>query len=609
MIPTLEALREPGYLSWLDVHFAKAVARLSKSEDPLSILGAAVACRYAMHGHVCADLGRLCGNRIELPEGGTIGGLCWPESEAWLAALGKSSLVDNSPSAEPRRPVVLDASGRLYLTRYWLYQKRLAEQIRRRSAGQVQAIDQALLNNGLERLFSSGPDAPDAAQRRAAEVALRRKLAVISGGPGTGKTSTVVKILVLLFEQAAKKKGDFPRVSMLAPTGKAAVRLEESVRDALDGKGGRQIDCEQGIKDQVRKVSAATIHRSLGTNPRTPTSFTHNADNPLGADVVIVDEASMVDLPLMTKLFEAVGSEAGLILLGDKDQLVSVEVGAVLGEICNTGGAEPEKHPDGPGIWDCITNLTHSFRFGARQGIGRLARAINRGNGARAIECLENDAWPDVSLIEMGDVKSLAGKIEPLIKQHYGNFLKQESPQKRLQALGKFRILCAHRHGPTGSMSINPLVERLLGSRLGKRSDKLWYDGRPIMVTRNDYQLELFNGDVGVIGRDREHAGDPRAFFPGKQASYPPARLPPHETVYAMTAHKSQGSEYDNVLILLPEQRSPVVTRELLYTAVTRARNSVTLCADKKVIQEAIDSPVQRSSGLRGELWEVGVRP
>jgi exodeoxyribonuclease V alpha subunit len=606
MTPTPEALRDHGYFSWLDVRFAKTMARLSKTEDPLAILGAAVASRYAMHGHVCADLRALGGTKIRMPEGETIGELSWPDLEPWLETLRKIPMVGSLASGDPVSPLVLDAAGRLYLTRYWLYEKRLAGQIVERSIRPAQGVNPALLDEGLERLFSTRPDAPDAAQREAARVAVTRKMAVISGGPGTGKTSTVVKILALLFEQAAAKNGGFPSVSMVAPTGKAAVRLDESVAYALDQKGGVVIDCEERIRDLIREVTAGTIHRTLGTNPRTPTSFRHGADNPLSADVVIVDEASMVDLPLMTKLFDAVRSEASLILLGDRDQLVSVEVGAVLGDICNTGGADPEKHPDGPGIWDCITNLTHSFRFSAEEGIGRLARAINEGNADAAIDCLESDKWPDVRLIEMGAAKTVPDKIEPLIRDHYGAYLDEEDPQKRLEAQGTFRILCAHRRGPTGVGTINPLVERVLGHRLDRRRDRLWYEGRPIIITRNDYQLDLFNGDVGVIGRDGEHSGSLRAFFPGKKTSYLPARLPPHETVFAMTAHKSQGSEYDHVLILLPEERSPIVTRELLYTAVTRSRKSVTLCARKDVVREAVCAPVRRSSGLREELWGVG---
>ncbi len=397
MTPALRDLREAGALSPLDEHFGRAMARLAGDARPEIELAAALASRDVGNGHVCLDLRRLAEGPVLADESGVpVVGLSWPDAAAWLAALRESPLVGGAGGVAP---LVLDAAGRLYLRRYWEYERRLAEAIRARAAALDESSDPALLREVLQRLFSGPGSAEPDWQRLAALTAVRRKLCVISGGPGTGKTYTVVKILALLTE-LCQRSGRRPlRVTLVAPTGKAAARLVESIRSAK-----ATLDCSDRVKEAIPE-EAATIHRCLGAYRDRATRFRHNADNPLATDIVLVDEASMVDLALMTRLVDAVPAHARLVLLGDKDQLASVEAGAVLGDICNTGAPrsysrafvdsaaqisgddlplDPQAPPE-TGIWDCIVELTRSYRYEKASGIGALAAAINRGDPEAAL--------------------------------------------------------------------------------------------------------------------------------------------------------------------------------------------------------------------------------
>jgi exodeoxyribonuclease V alpha subunit len=325
----------------------------------------------------------------------------------------------------------------------------------------------------------------------------------------------------------------------------------------------------------------------------------------------------------------AVPSAARLILLGDQDQLASVEAGAVLGDICNTGvprtysralvedigrltGDRLPLDTDAPratGIWDCIVQLTHSYRYGPESGIGALARAINAGDSAEALAVLESGDYADVALVEPAENAGFSDALRQAVLQGFQPFLSQPTAEEQLQALERFRVLCAHRRGPGGVEVVNQQIEEALAGAGLIRPEGQYYSGRPIIVTRNDYQLKLFNGDVGLITGDPAAASSQRAAFflgaDGEPRFLSPSRLPPHETVYAMSIHKSQGSEFDQVAVILPPRLSPVLSRELLYTAVTRARHRVTIHATKEVIEQAIARRVERVSGLRDLLWGV----
>jgi exodeoxyribonuclease V alpha subunit len=413
----------------------------------------------------------------------------------------------------------------------------------------------------------------------------------VSGGPGTGKTSTVVKILALLAERERAAGRRPPRALLLAPTGKAAMRLTESIR-----REKARLDCDDVVRGAIPE-EAATIHRALGTIDGSTTRFRHHREHPLAADVVLVDEASMVDLALMARLADAVPAVARFILLGDEDQLASVEAGAVLGELC--AGSGERAAPLGP----CVVRLTRSWRYRPGSGIEALANAINAGEAERALAILDDPAYPDVERVEAARDAALSGSLRASAVDGFRSYLEEDDPRRRLDALERFRLLCAHRRGPHGVETANAEGEAALAEEgLLSRGDGPTYDGRPIIVTRNDYQLQLFNGDVGTIVEE----GDRKlAFFlapDGTPRRLSPARLPPHETVFAMTVHKSQGSEFDRVAVLLGDEPTPLLTRELLDTAVTRARQAVTLHGTADVVAHAVRRRTERASGLRDAL-------
>tara|TARA_B100001105_G_C22386238_1_gene442068 strand:- start:1 stop:1863 length:1863 start_codon:yes stop_codon:yes gene_type:complete len=615
---SIRDLFKAGYLSSLDLHLSEALQRISAEKDPLVALGAAVACRATTSGHVCADLASIISSPPLGSGGDPVPGASWPELDAWVTALAGSGLVGNGEDASP---LVLENNRRLYLGKYWDLQQRLVAEIEARIALPPDSPDDELLRRGIKRLFGSDESGPDW-QKAAAVAALRNNFTVISGGPGTGKTTTIVKIIVLLIERALESGEQPLLIDLLAPTGKAAARLEEAVRAA-----GSKLELEDEVRRRI-PGEGATLHRRLGYNPRGFGSFRHGRKNPLGADVVIVDEASMIDLAMMTRLFEAIPRSSRLILLGDEHQLASVEAGAILGDICNsqredgwspsfskkladiTGQDYPSSATGGaPALADCIVELQKSYRFDESSGIGKFARLVRNGKAAEAIECLQAAEYKDISLLPPADPEALQESIRELIIERYGSYLEQGDPVQRMETFNSFRILCAHRLGPHGFYHLNELVEATLDSAGLLEFEGAWYHGKPIMITRNDYQLDLFNGDTGLVVRDEERDGALRAQFidpEGRIRSFSPARLPPHETAYAMTIHKSQGSEFERVFVVLPDGPSALLSRELIYTAITRARKEVLLLGGEETITAGIEKRIERASGLQDALWSNG---
>ncbi len=615
-----EILIRSGRFSPLDRHFARFIARLSGDDEGMLPAAALLASSQTARGHVCADLPALAGKSIAEslgewePEGEELSGLRFPEIDDWLGALRRSPAV-----GAPReyKPLILDERGRLYLYRYWRYERDLIEIINERTAVLREGVDLKLLKSGLARLFPDSPERPDW-RRLAALAAVTRRFTVISGGPGTGKTTAVAAILALCMEQARARKTRF-RAALAAPTGKAAARLQATIRSALPS-----LACDDEIKNCFPE-EAFTVHRLLGAIAGSP-YFRHDRDNPLPHELVVVDESSMTDLALMAKLARAVRSEAALLLIGDKDQLSSVEAGAVLGDICDTGAehafsgefaalassaagvdvaARAGAH--GSGIGDSIMLLRKSYRFGSSSGIGALAAAIREGRSARALEILEKGEYPDIAFFEVSDAHSVRKRLSSIIDGGYAAFVHAAGPEEALALLGRAVILCALRKGPFGVEGVNAFIEGSLIARGQISPEGRFYPGRPIMITRNDYEQRLYNGDTGIVRRDEAAGGALRVFFPGEPGnprSLPPIRLPAHETMYAVSIHKSQGSEFDRVVIVLPPQAGPLLTRELLYTAVTRARGSVEVWGRGELIAAAIENPVRRHSGLREALWE-----
>jgi len=611
-VVTLERLLELGVLSELDLELAETLGRIADERDERVLLAAAFASSAVQQGHTCAELSRIVERPVVDDAGDVVPDVEYPPVGAWLEALAPSRLVAKGAQSEKqRRPLVLGAGSRVYLARYFDYEKRLAEALLRRVGQDDEGLDGARLRADLGRLFpESSPGAKE--QRLAALLCVLSRVSVVSGGPGTGKTFTVAKILVLLQEQAVAAGRDLYRVALLAPTGKAAQRLGEAIRKNLEG-----LTLEPRVAKGIPEA-ASTIHRALKYQPRSPTRFHHDRKNPLPADVVVVDEASMVDLALMAKLVDAVSESARLVLIGDKDQLASVEAGSILADMyagraqgvstaCAarverlTGDVLP-KSGGKPSLADGMLELTHSHRFREDGGIFELARALNAGDVARALAVLRESAY--VTLEPLPEPEELARALGPVVEEKFGRLGSVSVPEK-LALLDGFRLLSAHRRGPFGVETMNEWVAAHLKKVGAIAADGDFYEGRPIIVTANDYQIELYNGDVGVVGREGSAGASLSACFATRAGSrsVPLALLPPHETAFAMSVHKAQGSEFDEVALLLGDRPSPILTRELVYTAVTRARRRVRIFGSPEVLAGAIASRVQRASGLRERLW------
>jgi exodeoxyribonuclease V alpha subunit len=587
-----------GLFSAADVHFARLIARLGGTDDEGVALAAAFASRAAADGDVCLYLNRLAGTTAS----GATATLQCPPAEVWLAALRACRAVGRPGE---RRPLVLDHRNRLYLHRYWDYEQRLAGAVREWVRRAPPEIDPARIKAAIRRHFPE-PHPADGIdwQQVAVAVALSKRFAVISGGPGTGKTFTVSRLIAVCEDLAPERP---PRVILAAPTGKAAARLGESLRRSGRGAQGEVL----------------TLHRLLRPIPGTPL-FRHHAANPLAVDLLVVDEASMVDLALMAKLVDALPKEARLILVGDKDQLASVEAGSVLGDICGRGRmpvfSRPmalrirdltgQAVPAGEGVGelaDCIVELQTGRRFAAGGAIAELSRAVNRGDSEHVIELLSRPGTESIRWLEA----PAPAAMEPVICSGYGAHANHGPPAMLLDGLDRFRILCAHRSGTFGAEGVNRLTERLLiqqGTiRIDLRRSSPWYAGRPVLITRNDYPLRLFNGDTGITLPDPDGPAEELfVFFPDAADGvrrFLPYRLPEHETVFAMTVHKSQGSEFEEVLLVLPDRDSPLLTRELIYTALTRSRKRLTLRAGRAPLSAAIRRRIERASGLQEALW------
>jgi len=605
----IERLYQQGILSNLDIQLGRFMAKLSGGENPEIALAAAMASHYQGEGNICVDLSSVAGK--PLLEDGSKPFLA-PELKKWRSILEKSPVVGKPGDF---RPLILDGS-RLYLYRYWDYETKLANILKARTVGDWEKVDEGALKDGLARLFPEDGQEKTDWQKVAAFTSVLKRLCVISGGPGTGKTFTVAKILALLLEQPGAEK---IRIALAAPTGKAAARLQEAIKNSKE-----KLNCREEIKNLIPE-EASTIHRLLGSVPDSP-YFRHNAENPLSAEVVVVDEASMVDLALLSKLAQAVPPTARLILLGDKDQLASVEAGAVLGDICDTGKVHgysqifcnalnkiagedvacPTKGGDGPGIRDSIIQLRRSYRFGAVSGIGEVSRAVNEGDGVRAMDLMKSGSYGDIQWKELPRPEAMPAVLKDRIIEGFSGYLRETDPAKAFDLFNRFRILCALREGPHGVHYMNLLIEQILKDEGLIKREGRWYPGRPVMITRNDYNLRLFNGDVGMTLPDPKLGNELRVFFPapdGSMRTFPPLRLPDHETIYAMTVHKSQGSEFDQVFFLMPDRSVPVLTRELVYTAITRAKEKVEVWGKEDVFKGAISRRIERISGLRKALW------
>ena len=557
--PTL--LTHPEFAD-IDRHFARFINDFGEGELPA--IAAAMLSRNIRHGHICLDLVK---GPVHFDEPLPV--FIWPKLETWEKAFTKNRAIGGPADG---RPLVLDNAGRLYLRRYWEYEKALAEAI-------------------LLRCDSQKPANPRTGdlQELAIETALARRFVVISGGPGTGKTTTVLKILERMLSQPG---GENLRIALAAPTGKAAARLQETLL-----AGGAN-----GVRQDRLPKSASTLHRLLGSR-RNSVYFRHNAKNPLPVDLVVVDEASMVPLTMMAKLFAALPHRANVILLGDRDQLSSVEPGAVLGDIARAA-SEP-----GP-LQGSLVVLDKNYRFGNESNIFALCNAVREGEIERALKILNSGERPDVISGRTPPPVQVTERLRQRVIAGYSAYLRAPDPAEALKEFKKFRVLCALRTGPYGVESLNRTIEKILREERLVTGTQTTYAGMPILITQNDYQLRLYNGDIGILLPDPAD-GSLLAWFIGEDGGIrrvPPARLPEYEPAFVMTVHKSQGSEFDNVLLILPDKESPVLTRELIYTGLTRARSRVEVWFQESVLRAAIARTIQRGSGLRDRLCEAGRR-
>jgi exodeoxyribonuclease V alpha subunit len=592
-----------GWLRELDVALTDFFAELDPNAAPLLLLGAALTSHQLGRGHVCLDLAAVLKDPdavLSLPMENEakstaptllaqlLHGLTIKE---WENALAASPLLSTPGTS----PLVLSGT-RLYLRRYWNYERAVADCLAKFRPATAEAPSK--LESRLKHLFAGNSEE----QKQACATAARHRFAIITGGPGAGKTTTVVRLLALL--QTAAMESSEPQqaltIRLAAPTGKAAARLTESIRAQVDALP---------ISDEARKNiprEVATLHRLLGASPETR-HFRHNAQNPLPLDVLVIDEASMVSLEMMANLLNALPATARLILLGDKDQLASVEAGAVLGDLCATDAAH-------------IAKLTHSHRFGNDSGIGRLAQAVNAGEAktARALfrgQKTENGG--QIRTVRLRDVNDHA--LDALLQESYAPYLnalnarptsaddvaiREKWAADVLKAFDQFRLLCAVRQGPWGVEEQNQRIVQTLF----QHEDRSWYAGRPVIATSNDDGLNLMNGDIGITLQlpESDGAASLRVVFSKNDGAsglryLHPSRLGEVETAFAMTVHKSQGSEFEHTALLLPDTLNPVLTRELLYTAITRAKTRFSLIeSGDEVFEEAVARKVKRYGGLAG---------
>ncbi len=631
LVPFVEA----GVFGAYEVQFAATVLRLQPGLVAEELLALAVAARAPRFGHVCTPLDAMAVRLAEL-DGEEVHGLPWPPAGAWAAILGRSGVVASAPLMDdgPVRPLVWDGDL-LYLQRYWHYELAIAGDLARRCGAvpSVHELRPGILGDGVDRvldsLFGVEGSGPADLQRLAARRALAPGVSIIAGGPGTGKTYTVARLLAAAHLVAAEQ-GRPLSVALAAPTGKAAARMGEAVQAAVT-----EIHLGEHSGDVLRTVAATaptTIHSLLGWEDRT--HFRHDRDHPLPEDMVIIDETSMVSLPLMAKLLDAVRPEASIVLVGDPFQLASIEAGTVMSDVVGPAG-RPEEAEDTAGartvapgsvvatptLWDSlavpvpeagpvgiladrVTVLRTMRRFEGDSTIAALADAVRTGDRARVLALLEEGA-DDLRWLRPDDAEGLAELTAGLVTVGQELVLAASGGDgaAALDAAGRVKVLAATRRGPNGMADWTDRIERGVAGRVpGFHPDRRWHVGRPVLVTANDRANQVFNGDTGVVveGDDGMEVSLASGDALRRLA---PSRLDRVETWWAMTIHKSQGSEFPHAVVSLPDHRSPILTRELLYTGVTRARDRLTIVGGAEAVEQAMARPLARASGLRARLW------
>jgi exodeoxyribonuclease V alpha subunit len=574
-----------GVLTFADIHVADRIGGLGGEPDETVRLAIALTVRALRHGSVCVNLAEAA-HTTAGDEGTDVSTLPWPDPSPWRAACTHSPVV--AANGEAGRPLRL-VNGLLYLDRYWREEELIRRQLHDRAAAPPLPVVTAQLRTDLDRLFEPEADR----QRLAAAVSALRRVTVLAGGPGTGKTTTIARLLAVLCAQssaAPRVALAAPRIALAAPTGKAAARLDEAVREVAAKLPGPALP----------DLRASTLHRLLGRQPGSRTRFRHHRARRLPYDVVVVDETSMVSLTLMARLIEAVRPDARLILVGDPDQLASVEAGAVLGDIVAAHGIPEPVFSDAlralgepATVANGVVTLNRTWRFGGD--IARLATAVRAGDDDTVMSVLRSGS-PTVELVESPECPDL--RTDVLAAQRaVTDAATSGDAAAALRALEAHRVLCAHRRGPYGVGHWTSEIESWLPA--APSSDL--QPGRPLLITANDYDAGLYNGDTGVLVETPD--GLRAAFTRGGEITLiPPSRLSEAQPLYAMTVHRSQGSQFTRVSLILPPSTSPLLTRELFYTAITRATTSLRILGTEEAIRAAVSRPIARASGLRESL-------
>ncbi len=619
----LAELNAAGIIDSADVHVAATLARAAGETEEAPILAAALATRAVRAGSVAVESSELnaqLDRHLSPTAGGDTEDLSTDLSVAavdWAGRLRDSRLVREGA-------LVLD-HDLVYLQRYHAQEVQVVRDLHARARRPRPPVDDDVLDAGLARVF---PGDPYAEQRQAARTVLHAWTSILTGGPGTGKTTTVAGVLALLAEQAAARGERAPRVGLAAPTGKAAARIQEAVSLALDEILDRTADpATRAVVEPLKRVPALTLHRLLGRRPDSATRFRHDRSNRLPHDIVLIDESSMVSLTHMARLLEALRATTRLVLVGDADQLVSVDAGVVLADLVAGAQAwQPRDHASAPVR---IAHLKTAHRFGRT--IGDLAEHLRRGDSDAVMLALRagnsgnsDDPGDPEDLGDAGHAENAAVTWIESPDGHAGlrAILVRQALRLRRAALAgeastalglldEHRLLCAHREGPRGVRTWNGLIEEWLAEETGDPLYEPMYVGRPLLITRNDYATGVFNGDTGVVVAERLGGRRQRVAVIGDGSAhgrrFGPSRLGDVETMHAMTIHKSQGSQAREITVMLPEEGSALLTRELLYTAITRAQKRVRIVGSEAAVRQAVERRVVRASGLRQRLLDPGI--
>jgi len=552
---TPDNLFEKDFFSDLDYYFAKSMAKAFDEDNPIVLSSCALVSKSLFEGHICININEMAGSVRTIMETSSER-VKFPDKKIWIKALQNSSIVSDMIQT----PLVLDADNRLYFSKYYDIQKRLANNIIQRAFSKPSDQNETDIDAMLDLHFTENSK-NTSPQKNAVKNIIFNQFTIVSGGPGTGKTHVTAIIKKVLQTLAKKQEAKEPVILSVAPTGKAASKMDQG----------------------------HTIHSVLKPLKDRP-GFYYNKKNLLQADVIIIDEASMIDILLLTRLLEAVPLTAKVILLGDKHQLSSIQAGMVFSDICSVKGLSSN-----------IFLLEYNFRSKGKSGIEKLSKAINE-NDAKMLETLMTCGnYPDIVFENFQDKNLESGHIKEFVEKYilegYQSFMDADTLGGALNTLDDFKILCAHNLGTYGTLQVNHVCENILRSKKNFDIQKIPFK-KIIMVKTNDYKKGLFNGDTGIV---YEKKGENNAFFKGRDESitqYRSSDLPGYDTAFAITIHKSQGSEFNTVLLMIPDKLSRVITRQLLYTGVTRAKTRVIIVGNIEILKKAISLSVDRNSGL-----------